>query len=546
MNKKLLFIGLSLLIIIFSQNYLYAQQSNTMSNLSGNFEVNSQYYRPDSAILAPDVPEKFLSNGFFNLNYESGNFKAGLRYESYLNALQGFDPNYRGSGITYRFAQFTKDEITITAGNFYDQFGNGLIFRSYEERALGVDNAMDGLHIKYNPYKGIVLKGFVAEQRNFFAKGPGIVRGFDGDVQLNDVFDSWADKKLRLGVGGSFVSKYQKDNSPTRILPENVGAFAFRTNMSYGNWLLNAEYANKINDPSIVNNFIYKNGEALLVNINYAKKGFGAQVSGKRVDNMNYRSDRGATGNSLFINYLPAINKQLTYRLSTLYPFATQPNGEMGATGEIYINCKPGSFFGGEHGTKISLSASAVNDIKRTTVSNDTLGYASDFFAIGDNRYYQDVTFELNKKLTKNDKLILTYIYQVYDKNVIEGKIGEKQVTSHIAVVDYLHKFDSKHSIRTELQHLLTAEDKKNWAMLLVEYSVSPKWSVTAFDEWNYGNADPEHRFHYYNASMVYTKGPTRIGLGYARQRAGLLCVGGVCRYVPASNGINVTVTSRF
>ena len=546
MNKKLLFIGLSLLIIIFSQNYLYAQQSNVMSNITGNFEVNSQYYRPDSAILAPDVPEKLLSNGFFNLNYESGNFKAGLRYESYLNALQGFDPNYRGSGITYRFAQFTKDEITITAGNFYDQFGNGLIFRSYEERALGVDNAMDGLHIKYNPYKGIVLKGFVAEQRNFFAKGPGIVRGFDGDVQLNDVFDSWASKKLRLGVGGSFVSKYQKDNSPTRILPENVGAFAFRTNMSYGNWLLNAEYANKINDPSIVNNFIYKNGEALLVNINYAIKGFGAQVSGKRVDNMNYRSDRGATGNSLFINYLPAINKQLTYRLSTLYPFATQPNGEMGAAGEIYINCKPGSFFGGEYGTKISLSASAVNDIKRTTVSNDTLGYASDFFAIGDNRYYQDVNFELTKKLSKNDKLILTYIYQVYDKNVIEGKIGEKQVTSHIAVVDYLHKFDSKHSIRTELQHLLTAEDKKNWAMLLVEYSVSPKWSVTAFDEWNYGNDDPDHRFHYYNASMVYTKGPTRIGLGYARQRAGLLCVGGVCRYVPASNGFNVTVTSRF
>jgi len=546
MNKKLLFIGLSLLMIIFSQNCLYAQQSNTMSNLSGNFEVNSQYYRPDSAILAPDVPEKFLSNGFFNLNYESGNFKAGLRYESYLNALQGFDPNYRGSGITYRFAQFTKDEITITAGNFYDQFGNGLIFRSYEERALGVDNAMDGLHIKYNPYKGIVLKGFVAEQRNFFSKGPGIVRGFDGDVQLNDVFDLWADKKLRLGVGGSFVSKYQKDNSPTRILPENIGAYAFRTNLSYGNWLLNAEYANKINDPSIVNNFIYKNGEALLVNINYAKKGFGAQVSGKRVDNMNYRSDRGATGNSLFINYLPAINKQLTYRLSTLYPFATQPNGEMGAAGEIYINCKPGSFFGGEYGTKISLSASAVNDIKQTTVSNDTLGYASDFFAIGDNRYYQDVTFELNKKLTKNDKLIFTYIYQVYDKNVIEGKIEQQQVTAHICVIDYLHKFDSKHSIRTEIQHLLTDEDKKNWAMLLLEYSVSPKWSVTAFDEWNYGNEDPDHRFHYYNASMVYTKGPTRIGLGYARQRAGLLCVGGVCRYVPASNGFNVTVTSRF
>ena len=544
--NKLLRITIVCMILISTAAQVNAQQSSVMSNITGNFEINSQYYKPDSAILAPDVPEKLLSNGFFNLNYESGNFKAGLRYESYLNALQGFDPNYRGSGITYRFAQFTKDEITITAGNFYDQFGNGLIFRSYEERALGVDNAMDGLHIKYNPYKGIVLKGFVAEQRNFFGKGPGIVRGFDGDLQLNDVFDSWADKKLRLGVGGSFVSKYQKDNSNTRILPENVGAYAFRTNIGYGNWLVNAEYANKINDPSIVNNFIYKNGEALLVNINYAKKGFGAQVSGKRVDNMNYRSDRGATGNSLFINYLPAINKQLTYRLSTLYPFATQPNGEMGAAGEIYINCKPESVLGGKYGTKISLSASAVNDIQRTALSNDTLGYASDFFAIGDNRYYQDVNFELTKKLSKNDKIILTYIYQVYDKNVIEGKIGEKQVTSHIGVLEYLHKFDSKHSLLTELQHLSTEEDKKNWAMLLLEYSVSPKWIITVFDEWNYGNPDPEHRFHYYTGNLVYTKGPTRIGLGYARQRAGLLCVGGVCRFVPASNGFNVTVTSRF
>ena len=544
--NKLLQITIMCLVFVSGAQKLQAQQSNVMSNITGNFEVSSQYYKPDSAILAPDVPEKLLSNGFFNLNYESGNFKAGLRYESYLNALQGFDPNYRGSGITYRFAQFTKDEITITVGNFYDQFGNGLIFRSYEERALGVDNAMDGLHIKYNPYKGIVLKGFVAEQRNFFAKGPGIVRGFDGDIQLNDAIDSWATKKLRLSVGGSFVSKYQKDNSPTRILPENVGSYAFRTNIIYGNWLVNGEYASKINDPSIVNNFIYKNGEALLVNINYAKKGFGAQVSGKRVDNMNYRSDRGATGNSLFINYLPAINKQLTYRLSTLYPFATQPNGEMGAAGEIYVNCKPESALGGKYGTKLSLSASAVNDIQRTALSNDTLGYTSKFLGIGDNRYYQDVNFELTKKLSKSDKVIFTYIYQLYDKNVIEGKIGEKEVTSHIAVLEYLHKFDSKHSIRTELQHLQTKQDKNNWAMLLVEYSVSPKWIITVFDEWNYGNYKKNEQIHYYNASMVYTKGPTRIGLGYARQRAGLLCVGGVCRFVPASNGFNVTVTSRF
>ena len=141
--NKLLQITIMCLAFVFGAQQLQAQQSNVMSNITGNFEVSSQYYKPDSAILAPDVPEKLLSNGFFNLNYESGNFKAGLRYESYLNALQGFDPNYRGSGITYRFAQFTKDEITITVGNFYDQFGNGLIFRSYEVHSFPTRRSSD-------------------------------------------------------------------------------------------------------------------------------------------------------------------------------------------------------------------------------------------------------------------------------------------------------------------------------------------------------------------------------------------------------------------
>jgi len=47
----------------------------------------------------------------------------------------------------------------VTVGNYYEQFGSGMIFRSYEERGLGYDNAMDGVRIKYVPYKGVYLKG---------------------------------------------------------------------------------------------------------------------------------------------------------------------------------------------------------------------------------------------------------------------------------------------------------------------------------------------------------------------------------------------------
>ena len=59
-------------------------------------------------------------------------------------------------------------------------------------------------------------------------------------------------------------------------------------------------------------------------------------------------------------------------------------------------------------------------------------------------------------------------------------------------------------------------------------------------------NDDEKKRFHYYNATVVYIKSATRIALGYGRQRAGIFCVGGVCRYVPASNGIMLSVTTGF
>jgi len=34
--------------------------------------------------------------------------------------------------------------------------------------------------------------------------------------------------------------------------------------------------------------------------------------------------------------------------------------------------------------------------------------------------------------------------------------------------------------------------------------------------------------------------------VNYGRQRAGIFCVGGVCRQVPAANGLTLSVTSTF
>ncbi|MFN5223848.1 MAG: DUF6029 family protein [Bacteroidota bacterium] len=533
-------------------------QTNTLPfEVHGNFQLDAQYYLKDSLIGAPEVPESILSNGFGNIVVSRDKFSAGLRYESYLNPMLGFDSRYKGSGITYRYATYTADELEVTLGNFYDQFGSGLIFRSYEERNLGIDNAMDGLRVKYNPHPGVYLKGIIGEQRFFFDKGPGIVRGVDGEVSLSEAIQSWAEHKTRITIGASAVSKYQKAEDPIYKIPNNVLAWSARTTLNRGGWRVYGEYAFKSNDPSLENaslafpSGIYKNGYGAYFNATYTKKGLGLSVSAKHIDNMSFRSDRSATGNVLAVNYLPALTKQQTYRLATLYPYASQAKGEAAFQTELFYNFKKGSVLGGANGTYISVNYSKSANLD-TTGTNNGLGYSTNvadtwsnlFTDFAASRYFEEVSFEMQKKVNKDLKVILNYIYTVYDQN-LTGE-GKDTVTAHTAIAEFQYKISKTHSIRTELQHLYTLSDRGNWALGLVEYSISPNWFFAFFDEYNYGNEDSSKRIHYWNGSMGYTRGANRVALAYGKQRQGLLCVGGVCRNVPASNGFSISITSSF
>lgn len=528
-----------------------AQSLNNIAGgqIHGNFEVDAQYYSPDSLIGAPDVPEKALMNGWGNITYVNGKFSAGIRYESYLNVLQGYPTGYKGSGIPYRFATYNNDNLEITVGSSYEQFGSGLVLRSYEDRGLGYDNALDGIRVRYNPYKGIYLKGAWGKQRSFFTTGPGIVRGFDGEVNLNELFDScMAKSKTQVILGGSFVSKYQLDQDPLLVLPQNVGAWAARGNIIRNRVNFYAEYAYKINDPSAGNAYIYKPGNALFTSATWSQKGLGIYLAAMRVENFGFRSDRAATGNALMINYIPALTKQHTYVLAAFYPYASQPNGQVSWQAEVNYKIKKGTALGGKYGTDLTLNYSAAYGLDTTTLHDELgrrMGSTSSYFGI-DSFFFQDINIEIFHKFTPKLKGTFLYANMAYNKNVIEGKINYPIIRAHVAVVDLIYHISSKLTIRADLEHLYTKDDYGSWAMALGELTIGSHCFVSGMDQWNYGNTDPEHRIHYYNAQVGYMKGTNRIVLGYGKQRAGIFCVGGVCRFVPASNGVTLTITSSF
>jgi hypothetical protein len=517
--------------------------------IRGNFQVDMQYYEEDSTIGAQEVPEKILSNGFLNLVYTNGKFSAGFRYESYLNALLGYPEGYEGSGLVYRYASFTEDKLSVTVGNFYEQFGNGLIFRTYEERGLGYDNAMDGVRIKYDLFDGVTLTGVTGKQRLFFDYGEGIVRGFDAEIYLNDAFSFMKESKTRILLGGSAVSKYQADQDSRFVLPENVASFSGRANITRGKVNLNTEYAYKINDPSADNGFIYKPGEALFIQTSYSQKGFGLVLAAKRNDNMSFRSDRNQDQQNLLINYLPALTKQHTYNLlATLYPYATQLNGEVAFQADLIYKFDKGTILGGKNGMDIQLNYSTANNLDTTLLNDDQTkrqGYKSEYFEIGE-VYFKDFNVKLTKKFSSKVKGRFTYANLVYNQDIIEGKPGAPLVYANVGIADVTYKFNIRNALRTEAQFLITEQDNGDWATLLLEYSYSPHWFIAFIDQYNYGNEDPEQQVHYYNGSFGYNNKGNRITLSYGRQRAGIFCVGGVCRVVPASSGLYLSITSSF
>jgi hypothetical protein len=450
------------------------------------------------------------------------------------------------------------EDLEITLGNFYEQFGSGLVLRSYEERSLGIDNAFDGLRVRYTPADGIQLKAIIGEQRFFFEKGPGIVRGFDAEVSLSEAISAMANNKTKIIFGTSAVSKYQKADDPLYKIPENVLALSGRATINRGGFRLYSEYAFKSMDPSFDNSSvdypsgIYKYGQAIYSNLAFTKKGLGVSVSLKHIDNMSFRSDRNASLSILNINYLPSISKQQTYRLATLYPYAAQSRGEAGISTEIFYNFKKGSALGGKAGTYVSANYSKASGLDTTILKGDGIGYRTDLgqtwndLIVGGSkgRYFEEFSLEVQKKISSDLKISLTNIYTVLDQTVM--KTGKEVVSAYTSVFEAQYKISKKHSIRTELQHVYSEQDRGNWALAMIEYSISPNWFFSFFDEYNYGNDETSKRYHYPNLSLAFTKGSNRISMGYGKQREGLLCVGGVCRNVPASNGVSISITSSF
>lgn len=552
----------SLLGILHSQQASSQESESNAGTISGNVQMLWQSYQADSLIGAVVPPEKTGYNAYANLNYTRGNFSAGVRYESYLNAVLGFPGRFNGSGVGYRFARYADRErgVDVTIGNFYEQFGSGIVLRSYEERALGIDNALDGFRLILDPVPGLRVKALYALQRldfnNGLVNGPGIIRAVDATINLNDLRPAWNDSPNRLRLGASFVSRFQAGETIEKDtlvleLPQNVGAWSYRLDFQRNPWSAGLEYAGKINDPSADNGYIYLPGQALLANIGYTKRGMGVTVAAKTVDNMSFRSDRDVLLFDLPINYVPAITQQHTYNLAaTLYPYATVIAGESSFSAEVFYFIPKKSRLGGKYGTRITANFAAANGLdtlQLSGVDGEIYGYERQSWGFGTEKYVRDFNVQIDRKFSKTFKAKYTFYNLEFNTLATPVTTDFKGIVyADIHVLETQVKTKSRQSLRSEFQALFTEQDKGDWATVLLEYTWSPHWYASVLDQYNFGNPEESKRVHYIYGSIGRIDGGHRLSIGYGKRREGIFCIGGVCRAVPASNGFEINFTTRF
>lgn len=543
------------LSIIFFVFYFitFAQNKNYFS---AGIESTAQYYVDDDKTGDFDEDNRFRSNNYTLLDYGFYNFQVGIQFESYapqalLNFSDSFDQEF---GIATYYAQYKNEKIDVLGGYFYEQFGSGLIYRSWEDRQLGLNNALRGGKISYRPTGFLSFTGIYGEQRIGFKVSNGQVFGLNSEINLSTIFDS----KNSLTLGLSYIGRREAFENPTSQIDETTHLFSGRLDYSGNNFYTKIEYIYKSEDALVEQGFIFPNkgftGNALLWNIGYSKRGLGIDLTFRRLENMSFYSEREANGNldnELLVNYIPSLTKQHDYGLTNIYVYQAQPQlsffplnkaGEIGFQIDLFYNVEKGTAIGGKYGTKIAFNFSnwygldaEFDDINRT--------YSSEFLSFGD-KYYSDFNIEVRKKWSDKWYSIFTYLNIFYSKKYIEEKIGN--VNANIFVAETTYRFQKNKSTRLVLEHLSTGDDQKNWASGLMEFNFSSSFSIFASDMYNYGNDQDIERIHYYNFGTSFSKNRTRLALGYGRQRGGLVCIGGVCRFVSPSTGLTVNLSTSF
>jgi hypothetical protein len=552
----------------FAPLHIYGQ-----GYFSGSFQSNTNFYIRDSAIGAANLPHydnyKVGSDIWFNLNYNNDKYglEAGVRFDAFLNSiLRNPTTPYTGVGLGSFYIKKKFKDLTITGGYLYDQIGCGMIYRAYEERTLGIDNALIGGRVEYDIKNIVHLKVFSGVQKNVFSIYNPIISGFNGDANFTVGKVTLApgvgiiNRSMDQGSMNLLVASIEATDSAQRFVPKyNVYAFTFYNTLSFGpmSWYVEGSY--KTRDAAYALNslgqnvLLNKTGNAVYSSLNISQKGLGVTLLFKRVQDFTLRTSPNEKIFQGLLNFEPPVPRQNSLRLPSRYFASSLEQHELAFGTEVtWTPVKKLSFlFNGSYVRDFLFQPALIREQVVTTGPG-----GSDTTYKDHKNFFGEANIEAHYKPNHNLELELGFQYIFYNRPIYQGDGGnipaEYKVNSYTPFAEISQRINRKMSYRIELQYQYVPNDFGQWIYGLFELNVAPNLSFAVSDMWNF-KPNPinvvevyQTPHHFYSVFAAYTYGPHRFSLNYVKQVAGIVCTGGVCRYEPAFSGVKFSVTSTF
>ena len=515
MKNFLCFVTIIFLLFNYSENSFAQSESSWMVWPEGlGFSNHLEYsYNTDS-------DQEILEN-WLNLDYSKGIFSAGLRFEVFQ--LNDPDPSIsRGkdvyADIAYKYFRADigsgNEGLDIQAGNYYTLFGRGMVLKSYEDRNIRVDNNLLGLKV-VGKYSDFILTGLTGMSENAVAERKEILHAADLE------FKGW--KPLRAGL--TYASNNpdidgvaRTDMASLRILP------------SFWNIDMYAEYSAIQNED--INQDVF-NGEENIIgqgfygNLNFYLGSFSLLSEYKYYDNISFTSSDGTVN----YNTPPAVRQEYTYILPNRHPSPINPDNEKGFQFAAGYNFDEQTYFNGAYTETNTLSSDSYyqqvagsNLLPVTQLKEIYLNAQRDW----SESFTTIAAFSYNEELATNTENITP---------ILEGRYYFGDVNT-IKII-----FEHQHSTAR------STDEKYYTNVLSIEYLRSPKLNIALVAELETREPQSENvvrKFWSFVQIGYKFAHHTDISLLLGTRQAGNICIGGVCRYEPAFEGVELKLLTRL
>lgn len=440
----------------------------------------------------------------------------GFRYEAFQPHELRADS--LREGIVQRYAAFEWSAGSLRVGNFYEIFGRGLLFRAYEDRAIRIDNNMDGILL--NGHTGpLVGKAFSGRIREVATdERTDALRGADLEGEVVD----------GLRVGGSYLILTGEGSSASAPGVGPLSEEALGGRAAFGkDWFDAYVEAGRISR-------LYKKPEDVIPTPSRPARSYddlrgtgiygslalypieGVAVTGEYKDYERFRFQPvNSTGTDY--NNPPALTRETSYTLLSRHPHVLNPDNEKGFQVEAVLTPSAG--------TTITLNRA------ETDKQNGDLAF---------HEWYG----EYRRPIGERWEGALVYDY------IEDAETSTKNRTPAIEVE--FHP-EGDRSVRAEYQFQDTETERlgnssTHFALLEFHANLDLTFSVVGehagfLDEIS---REPAKNDFVY-AQVDYHLSPNHfLSMTAGKRRAGYICVGGICRFEPEFEGVEAKFITSF